>query len=131
MAKQLNILVTTIGLKPDKIIMDPMTGGLGYGLEYTYSVMERIRLAALSGDPMLGMPMLVTTGFETAKVKEARASESENPLWGKLDSRGAFIETAAAMALLNAGADLLIMYYPAAVQAIKSKIAELTRINNG
>jgi acetyl-CoA synthase len=131
MAKQLNILVTTIGLKQDKIIMDPMTGGLGYGLEYTYSVMERIRLAALSGDPMLGMPMLVTTGFETAKAKEARASESENPLWGKLDSRGAFIETAAAMALLNAGADLLIMYYPAAVQAIKSKIAELTRDNNG
>ncbi|MGA2508569.1 MAG: acetyl-CoA decarbonylase/synthase complex subunit delta, partial [Chitinispirillaceae bacterium] len=127
MAKQLNILVTTIGLKPEKIIMDPMTGGLGYGIEYTYSVMERIRLAALSGDPMLAMPMLVTTGFETAKAKEARAAESENRLWGKLDSRGAFIETAAAMALLNAGADLLIMYYPEAVQTIKSKIAEIMK----
>ena len=131
MAKQLNILVTTMGLKPEKIIMDPLTGGLGYGLEYTYSVMERIRLAALSGDPMLRFPMLVTTGFETAKTKEAVAPEGAYPLWGKLESRGALIETAAAMALVNAGADLLIMYYPEAVKIIKSKINEMMREGNG
>jgi len=130
MAKQLNILVIAMGLKPDKIVMDPMTGGLGYGLEYTYSVMERIRLAALSGDPMLAMPMLVTTGFETGKTKEARAPESDLPLWGKVETRGAHIETAAAMALVNAGADLLIMYYPEAVKTIRSKIAEMTDGNN-
>ena len=131
MAKQLNILVTAMGLKPDKIVMDPMTGGLGYGLEYTYSVMERIRLAALSGDPMLAMPMLATTGFETGKTKEARTPESDLPLWGKIETRGAHIETAAAMALVNAGADLLIMYYPEAVMAIKSKIVEMTDGRNG
>jgi acetyl-CoA synthase len=131
MAKQLNILVTTMGLKPDKIIMDPMTGGLGYGLEYTYSVMERIRLAALSGDVMLAMPMLVTPGFETAKTKEARAAESDIPLWGRIETRGALIETAAAMAFVNAGADLLVMYYPEAVKTVTSKIEEMMDGGNG
>jgi acetyl-CoA synthase len=126
MAKQLNILVTSLGLKPEKIVMDPMTGGLGYGLEYTYSVMERIRLAALSGDPMLAMPMLATTGFETAKAKEAKATESEKPLWGDCGSRGALIETAAAMALINAGADLLIMYYPEAMKTIRRNIIAMS-----
>ncbi|MBN2036569.1 MAG: CO dehydrogenase/CO-methylating acetyl-CoA synthase complex subunit beta [Chitinispirillaceae bacterium] len=130
MAKQLNILVTAMGLKGEKIVMDPMTGGLGYGLEYTYSVMERIRLAGLSGDPMLQPPMLVTTGFETAKCKEALAPQASNPLWGDLGKRGALLETAAAIALINAGADLLIMYYPVAVEAVLKKIAEMTGKGN-
>jgi acetyl-CoA synthase len=125
MAKQLNILVTTMGLKPEKIVMDPMTGGLGYGLEYTYSVMERIRLAGLSGDPMLQMPMLVTTGVETAKCKEAVAPASAFPLWGDGSKRGAYLEIAAAMSLVNAGTDLIIMYYPEAVETVKRKIGEM------
>ena len=63
MAKQLNILLTNMGLAPEKIVIDPMTGALGYGLEYTYSVMERIRTAAFTGDPMLAMPMIVHAGL--------------------------------------------------------------------
>ncbi|MCU0608723.1 MAG: acetyl-CoA decarbonylase/synthase complex subunit alpha/beta [Chitinispirillaceae bacterium] len=126
MAKQLNILVTTMGLTASKIIMDPMTGGLGYGIEYTYSVMERIRIAGLSGDPMLQMPMLVTTGFETAKSKEAIASQEAFPLWGDLAKRGELLETAATMSLVNAGADLLIMYYPEAAKTMLNKIREYT-----
>ncbi|MCX6624811.1 MAG: acetyl-CoA decarbonylase/synthase complex subunit delta, partial [Acidobacteria bacterium] len=59
MSKQLNILLTNMGVAPEKIIMDPMTGALGYGLEYTYSVMERIRTSAFTGDSMLAMPMVV------------------------------------------------------------------------
>jgi acetyl-CoA synthase len=124
-AKQLNILITTMGLPSNTIVMDPMTGGLGYGLEYTYSVMERIRLAGLGGDPMLQSPMLVTTGFETAKSKEALAPSSTYPLWGDGKNRGALLETAAAMALINAGADLVIMYYPEAAEAVGKKITEM------
>jgi acetyl-CoA synthase len=127
MAKQLNILVTAMGLKPEKIIMDPMTGGLGYGIEYTYSVMERIRLAGLGGDPMLQFPMLVTAGFETAKSKEALAPVSAYPLWGDEKHRGALLETAAAMSLVNAGADLVIMYYPVAVETVGEKIREMLK----
>ncbi len=57
-AKQLNILLTNMNVKPERIVIDPMTGALGYGMEYTYSVMERIRLTGLNGDQMLAGPMI-------------------------------------------------------------------------
>ena len=83
MCKQLNILLTTMGVQADRILVDPLTGALGYGLEYTYSVMERIRSSAFTGDPMLAMPMIVNTGFEVSKVKESRAPRKDFPLVGK------------------------------------------------
>jgi CO dehydrogenase/CO-methylating acetyl-CoA synthase complex beta subunit/CO dehydrogenase/acetyl-CoA synthase delta subunit len=128
LAKQLNILLTNLGLAPEKIVIDAMTGALGYGLEYTYSVMERIRTTALLGDAMLAMPILGTPGFEVAKIKESKASESAFPLWGPEAERGALLEIATAMSLLNAGTDLLIMYHPMAACTVKRKIAEMTRI---
>ena len=48
MDKQINILLENLGMPSDRVIIDPTTGGLGYGLEYSYSVMERIRMAALT-----------------------------------------------------------------------------------
>ena len=128
MAKQLNILATNMGLAPEKIIIDALTGALGYGLEYTYSVMERIRTAAFVGDPMLAMPMMATPGFEVAKIKESRAPVAEFPQWGAIRDRGALLEIATAMSLLNAGADLLIMYHPLAARTVKRKISEMTTI---
>ncbi|HMD67905.1 MAG TPA: acetyl-CoA decarbonylase/synthase complex subunit delta, partial [Chitinivibrionales bacterium] len=130
MAKQLNILLTTMGIKPDKIVIDPMTGALGYGLEYTYSVMERIRLAGLGGDDMLSQPFVCAIGFETAKCKEANASGPEFSAWGDAAQRGTNLEVSAALALINAGANLLIMYYPEAVKTVKSVLAKM-RKNNG
>jgi acetyl-CoA decarbonylase/synthase complex subunit delta len=124
MAKQLNILVTNMGLAAEKLIIDPMTGALGYGLEYTYSVMERIRTAAFTGDGMLAMPMLCTPGYEVAKTKESKASVADFPLWGDA-SRGALLEIATAMSLLNAGADLLVMYHPVAMRTVRQKIDEM------
>jgi len=128
MAKQLNILVTNMGLAPHKIVIDALTGALGYGLEYTYSVMERIRTAALTGDAMLAMPMLATPGYEVARTKESKAPVSSFPLWGPEEERGALLEIATAMSLLNAGADLLIMYHPTAALTVKRKIAEMTYV---
>ncbi|MDZ4065138.1 MAG: acetyl-CoA decarbonylase/synthase complex subunit delta, partial [Coriobacteriia bacterium] len=59
MAKQLNILITQMGLDADRIIIDPSTGAVGYGVEYGYTVMERLRLAALAqNDDMTQMPMI-------------------------------------------------------------------------
>ena len=126
MCKQLNILLTNMGVSPEKIVVDPMTGALGYGLEYTYSVMERIRTSAFTGDPMLAMPMLVNPGWEVARTKESRASNRDFPLWGREEERGALLEIATAMSLLNSGADLLIMYHPLAAQTLKRKIDEMT-----
>jgi CO dehydrogenase/CO-methylating acetyl-CoA synthase complex beta subunit/CO dehydrogenase/acetyl-CoA synthase delta subunit len=126
LAKQLNILLTNMGVKPEKIVIDALTGALGYGLEYTYSVMERIRTTAFTGDQMLAMPMIGNPGYEVACIKESRAPEAEFPHWGPEAERGALLEIATAMALLNAGADLLIMYHPDAVRTVKRKIEEMT-----
>jgi acetyl-CoA decarbonylase/synthase complex subunit delta len=128
MSKQLNILLANMGIAPEKIVIDPYTGALGYGLEYTYSVMERIRSAALTGDTNLAMPMLVTPGFEVARTKESKAPRSAFPLWGPEEERGALLEIATAMALLNSGADLLLMYHPTAARTVKRKIEEMCHL---
>jgi acetyl-CoA decarbonylase/synthase complex subunit delta len=123
--KQMNILLTGMSVPIEQIVMDPMTGAMGYGIEYTYSVMERIRLSGLGGDPMLTGPMIVSPGQETAKVKEVKAPESDFPSWGDVDKRSVLWELACANSLLYAGADLLIMYHPDAAMATKDTIFRL------
>jgi acetyl-CoA decarbonylase/synthase complex subunit delta len=127
MCKQLNILLSNMGMPAEKIVVDPYTGAIGYGIEYTYSVMERIRTSALAGDGMLAFPMLCTPGYEVARTKESRTPRDAFPLWGPEDERGALLEIATAVSLLNAGADLLVLYHPAAARAMKRKIEEMTR----
>ena len=124
-AKQMNILLTNMELKPERIVMDPMTGGTGYGIEYTYSVMERIRFTGIYGDRMLAGPMIVSPGQENAKIKESRASQHDFPAWGDLSKRAAVWELTTATALLYAGADLFIMYHPKAAMKLKEKIIQL------
>jgi acetyl-CoA decarbonylase/synthase complex subunit delta len=123
--KQLNILLTNMNVKPERIVMDPMTGAMGYGIEYTYSVMERIRMTALNGDKMLAAPMIVTAGQECAKIKELKATKDAFPAWGDLDKRAALWELTTAVNLLYAGADLLIIYHPEAAMALKRTIFKL------
>jgi len=130
-SKQLNILLTNMGIAPEKIIIDPMTSTIGYGIEYTYSVMERIRLTGLGGDNMLLSPMIVSVGQECAKIKEFKALESSFPDWGDLAKRAAYWETATATTLLYAGADILIMYTPEAAAAVKKTIGNLMSGNSG
>ena len=123
--KQLNILLTNMGFEKERIIMDPMTSVIGYGIEYTYSVMERIRLTGLGGDEMLCAPMLASVGAECIKIKEYKAEESAFPAWGDLAQRALDWELATATALLYAGADVLILYHPEAVKALKETIGQL------
>ena len=123
--KQMNILLTNMDLKQEKIIMDPMTSSIGYGIEYTYSVMERIRLTGLGGDKMLCAPLIVSVGQECAKIKEYKADEAAFPLWGDLAKRAAMWELSTAVSLLYAGADILIMYHPEAVKTTKQTINRL------
>jgi len=123
--KQLNILLTNMDLKKEQIVMDPMTGAIGYGIEYTYSVMERIRQTALGGDKMLCAPMIVSPGQECIKIKEYKATEKDFPLWGDLSKRAAAWELDTAINLLYAGADVAIMYHPEAAMAMKRTITKL------
>ena len=126
LAKQLNILLTQMGFDKGRIIMDPMSSALGYGLEYTYSVMERIRLAALlQNDPMMQTPIVCDIGANVWKVKETIAPDAEMPEWGGLEDRALAWEAVTAGAMLTAGADLLIMRHPGAAAKAKELIAEM------
>lgn len=123
--KQLNILVNEMGLPLDRIAIDPMIGGLGYGIEYAYSIMERVRMGSLQGDKMLSMPMICTVGYEAWRAKEAYASGLEFEVWGDQNVRGPLWEATTAAALIQAGADILLMRHPKAVSLVKKNIAEL------
>ncbi|MFC1593740.1 CO dehydrogenase/acetyl-CoA synthase subunit delta [Candidatus Omnitrophota bacterium] len=126
-AKQLNILISDMGLSAERIVIDPTIGALGYGLEYGYSIMERARLAALSGDKMLAMPFFCLVGQEAWRAKEAKALASEFPEWGNEQERGPAWEIITATTVLQAGADLLIMRHPKAVKEVKKLIQNLMK----
>ena len=126
LAKQLNILITQMGFNADRVLTDPMCSALGYGLEYTYSVMERIRLAALAqNDATMQPPIAGDVGMYVWKIKEVTAPEADVPAWGTLTERGIAWESLTATALILAGANLLIMRHPRAVDAVRKTLAEL------
>ncbi len=125
LAKQLNILVSDLGIPVDAILMDPTTGALGYGLEYSYSVMERLRLAALQGDAMTAMPMICTVGEEAWRQKEAKAAEGVPASWGDYEQRSLLWEELTATALISSGADILVLRHPKAVELVKATIDRL------
>lgn len=127
LAKQLNILITQMGFNKENLITDPMCSALGYGLEYTYSVMERIRLAALlQNDGTMQPPIVGDVGMYVWKIKEVSAPETEVPVWGLLEDRGIAWEVSTATSMLIAGANLLIMRHPKAVKTVEKVIGELT-----
>ena len=125
LAKQLNILISDMGLPLDRVMMDPTTGALGYGIEYGFSVMERLRMAALQGDAMTQLPMIVTVGAETWKTKEAKVGEGVPMAWGDWAERGINWETLTALTLIESGADIVVLRHPESVKRVKAAIAEL------
>lgn len=125
LSKQLNILISDMGMPKDRILMDPTTGALGYGIEYGYSVMERLRLAALQGDVMTQLPMIVTPGFEAWKTKEAKVGEGVPEAWGDWKNRAINWETLTAMSLVESGADIVVLRHPESVKRVKDAINEL------
>jgi len=122
-AKQVNILLADVNVDIGRVLIDPLTGALGYGLEYTYSVMERIRLAALGGDAMLNAPVICLVGSEAWKAKEAKVPGEQEPLWGDQTTRGVHWEIATALPMLLAGADLLVLRHPDALARLRRQCA--------
>lgn len=126
LAKQLNILITQMGFDKARLITDPMCSALGYGLEYTYSVMERIRLAGLAqNDQTMQPPILGDVGMYVWKIKETVAEEADAPDWGSLEERSIAWETITATGMMLAGTNLLIMRHPKAVENVEKTIEEL------
>ncbi|MBP7527754.1 MAG: acetyl-CoA decarbonylase/synthase complex subunit delta [Syntrophorhabdaceae bacterium] len=126
LAKQLNILLGNLGVSEEKVIIDPTTGGLGYGLEYTYSVMERDRMAALTQeDAKLQFPIICNIAPEVWKTRETRLTKEEDPKLGDEKKRSVLMEAVTAMTLLVAGADIVVMRHPDSVSLVRDMIGEL------
>jgi acetyl-CoA decarbonylase/synthase, CODH/ACS complex subunit delta len=128
LAKQLNILISDMGFPADRILMDPTTGALGYGIEYGFSAMERLRLAALQGDSMTQFPMVVTPGYEAWKTKESKVGQGVPEAWGDWLGRAIHWETITAVNLLQSGADIVVLRHPESVKRVKAAIAELMTV---
>ena len=126
LAKQLNILISDMGLSLDRIIMDPTCAGVGYGMEYGYSVMERLRLAALQGDGMTQLPMIVTVGYEAWRQKESKVGEGVPEAWGDWKERAINWEVVTASTLVESAADIVVLRHPESVRRIHAMIDELT-----
>jgi acetyl-CoA decarbonylase/synthase complex subunit delta len=127
LSKQLNILIKDAGLPMDRILMDPTTGALGYGIEYGFSVMERLRLAALRGDAMTQSPMVVHVGFETWKTKESKVGDDVPKTWGDWKERAITWETVTAITLIEAGADIVILRHPESLRRVRAAIENLVQ----
>lgn len=131
LAKQLNILISDMGQPLERILMDPTTAAVGYGIEYGFSVMERLRLAALQGDNMTQFPMIVTPGFEAWKTKESKVGEGVPAAWGNWTERAINWETLTAVTLLESGADIVVLRHPESVKRVKAAIQELVAVPAG
>ncbi len=114
-AKQLNILISDMSLPLERIVINPTIGALGYGLEYAYSIMERARLAALAGDKTVASPFICFAGQESWRAKEAKAEAEQGIMW----------EVITATALIQAGADILVMRHPLAIEKVNKYIGDL------
>lgn len=123
LAKEMNILTTDLGLKKEQILIDPDMGGLGYGLEYGYSIMERIKIAGFEGDKMLNMPLIAFAGEESLKVKEAK-SDTFSDSWGDFKERSIMFEISTASAVICAGANVVVLQHPQSISTLKNLIGD-------
>ncbi|MDI6605039.1 MAG: acetyl-CoA decarbonylase/synthase complex subunit delta [Thermoanaerobacteraceae bacterium] len=127
LAKQLNILLSQLGIQNESIVMNVGCAAAGYGYEYVISTMDRIRLAALGqNDKTLQMPIITPVSFETYKIKETVSTESDVPEWGNQEDRAISMEVSTASGVLVAGSDAVVLRHPTSVKIIKNLINELT-----
>jgi len=126
LAKQLNVLISVLGIKPEKTIMNLGSAAGGYGFEYVASTIERVKLAALAqDDAMLKMPIITPVSAETWVVKESIVSREDYPDWGCVEERGVNMEISTAAACLAAGSNAVILSHPDSVKTVSELIDAL------
>ena len=126
LAKQLNVLLSQLGVPAQSILMNLGSSCAGYGYEYLSSTLDRVKAAALAqNDAQLQMPIVTPISTETWNVKEAMLSEEEAPEWGNVEERGIEMEITTAAACLTSGTDVVIMKHPAAIKTIAQFIDSL------
>jgi acetyl-CoA decarbonylase/synthase complex subunit delta len=110
--KELNVKLLK-SFPPDRIVIDPLSSALGYGMEYSFTIMERTKhIGVMFGDTTMQMPIISDLGNEIWKTKQAKAGKEQGILW----------ESVAAVSLLLAGANLMVLRHPDTLKYIKEII---------
>ena len=126
LAKQLNVLLTQLGVKSENMVMNVGSSTVGYGYEYVASTMDRVRLAAFGqNDKTLQMPIITPVSFESWHIKESIASEEDEPTWGCVEQRGINIEVSTAVSSLVGGSNAVILRHPKSIETVKELVSEL------
>jgi acetyl-CoA decarbonylase/synthase complex subunit delta len=123
LAKELNILISDLDFSLDKVLIDTTIGALGYGLDYAYSVIERIKQAAFDGDEYLNMPIIAFVGDEVWKTKETKSSDYDAS-WGKLEERPIIWEIATSGSIMSAGANIVVVRHPKTLSTLDKLISK-------
>jgi len=120
--KELNRkLMKQCNLPRESLVMDPTTAALGYGLDYAYTNMERIRLAGLMGDDELTFPMSsgTTNAWGAREAWMVSSPLNQDSDWGPREYRGPIWEIVTGLTLSLAGNDMFMMMHPTSVQVLK------------
>ena len=126
LAKQLNTVMTQLGVKGESIVMNVGSSAAGYGFEYLASTLDRVKDAALKqSDLLLQMPIITPVGPEAWAVKEAVMPEADMPEWGSQEERGIEMEVTTAAAVLAGGSDAVILRHPESIRTIHAMIGAL------
>ncbi len=126
LAKQLNVLITQMGVAGANVVMNTGTAAAGYGFEYVVSTLDRVKAAALGqNDVSLQMPIMTPVGSETWGVKEALVEEADMPIWGSREERGIQMEIVTAASCIASGSDAVILRHPASVKTISEYVSAL------
>ncbi|MDR2665778.1 MAG: acetyl-CoA decarbonylase/synthase complex subunit delta [Oscillospiraceae bacterium] len=127
LAKQLNVLISQMGVKSENTAMNLGSAAAGYGFEYVASTVDRVKAAALAqNDTMLQMPIVTPVGSEAWTVKESIVSQEDFPEWGPREIRGINMEVSTAAACLAAGSNAVILRHPESVKTISKLVSQLS-----
>ena len=121
LAKELNILSVDMGLDKSKIIMNTDIGGLGYGYEYGFSIMEKVIQEGNKGDEYLEFPLFSEASTESLKTKEARSADF-SASYGQLEDRAKTIELSACAGIIAAGANIIMVNIPENISILKELV---------
>ena len=107
--KELNVKLGKF-FPPDRIVIDPLSSALGYGMEYSFSLMERVKqIGIMTKDSMTMMPIMANVGAECWKTKQAKENKEQGLLW----------EGITALALLMAGANIVVLRHPETLRLVR------------
>ena len=107
--KELNVKLGKF-FPPERIVIDPLSSALGYGMEYSFSLIERVKqIGIITRDSMTMMPIIANLGAECWKAKQAKENKEQGLLW----------EGITALSLLLAGANILVLRHPETLSLVK------------